>query len=139
MYDNAYEDITHHSRDLKYDDLNPNIMFAPKFQIEIFCTLQFSATHCWPACPFDEVAFLRDPHRHIFHIKAYQKVSHSDRDVEFIILKNAILRYLNNSYPTGEFGSKSCEMLAQELILEFNLSQCEVSEDNENGSLVKLI
>jgi hypothetical protein len=35
-----------------------------------------------------------------------------------------------------EFGAKSCEMIAIELINEFNLSRCEVNEDNENGAIV---
>ena len=35
-----------------------------------------------------------------------------------------------------EFGSRSCEMIAEELIVTFNLSRCEVSEDGENGTIV---
>lgn len=105
---------------------------------EVFCTLQFEATHNWPGCPFEEVKYLRDPHRHVFHIKAYKLVTHSDRDVEFIMLKHMIQNYLNDQYPSHEFGAKSCEMLAHDLIERFELSRCEVSEDNENGAIVTL-
>lgn len=119
---------------------------------EVFCTLQVEGIHCWPECPFEEVAYLRDPHRHMFHIKAYKEVDHSDRDVEFIMLKHRVQSYLLSEYGTEithetgwticdnmkvcEFGPMSCEMIAEELIREFGLSACEVSEDGENGAIV---
>ena len=110
-------------------------------QTEVYCTLQIDGTHSWPACPFDEVAYLRDPHRHMFHIKAYKPVTHSDRDTEFIMLKHLILHYLRSKYydcvnHTHVLGSTSCEMLCHELITEFGLSKCEVNEDSENGAMV---
>jgi len=107
---------------------------------EVFCSLAVEGTHNWPECPFEEVAYLRDPHRHVFHIKAYKEVTHNDREVEFIILKHKIQDYFVDTYYTDKnlcvFGSKSCEMIATELIKEFKLSRCEVSEDNENGAIV---
>lgn len=111
---------------------------------EVFCTLQVEGTHNWPGCPFDEVAYLRDPHRHVFHIKAFKRVSHSDRDTEFIILKHEIAKYLTEKYQMPHqqlcvFGARSCEMIAEELIKEFDLSRCEVSEDNENGAIVTVV
>ena len=106
---------------------------------EVYCSLQVEGTHCWPECPIPEVDYLRFPHRHMFHIKAYKKVSHSDRDVEFIKLKQEITTYIQNAYPLGKFGSMSCEMLAHELIMNFSLSRCDVSEDNENGAIVTVM
>lgn len=119
---------------------------------EVFCTTQIEGTHSWSACPYDEVGYLRDPHRHMFHIKAYKHVTHSNRDVEFIMLKHRIESYLLTNYGkpikhhTGweiadnklicEFGEMSCEMIAKELIAQFDLSRCEVSEDGENGAEV---
>lgn len=109
---------------------------------EIYCTLQVEGTHCWPDCPLEEVVYLRSPHRHIFHIKAYAIVNHSDRDIEFIKLKHEITRYLSDKYydrlglRVHRFGSRSCEMIAEELIEQFGLSKCEVNEDNENGCIV---
>lgn len=113
---------------------------------EVWVTLQVEGTHSWPKCPFEEVAFLRDTHRHIFHIKAYKEVTHTDRDVEFIMLKREILDYLHFEYTqchdgaetrtVHTFGPKSCEMIATELIEEFELSRCSVSEDLENGAIV---
>lgn len=103
---------------------------------EVWATLQFEATHNWPGCPFDEVEYLRVPHRHIFHIKAYHLVEHSDRDVEFIMMKHRIQEYLAEGYPSGKLGAMSCEMLALELLEKFDLTRCEVSEDLENGAIV---
>jgi predicted RNA-binding protein with PIN domain len=108
---------------------------------EVYCTVLIEGTHCWPDCPFEEVAYLRDEHRHVFYVRAYKTVSHSDRDVEFIMLKHQITNYVYARYwdtttQLHVFGSRSCEMLASELIKEFHLSKCDVSEDNENGAVV---
>ena len=70
-------------------------------------------------------------------------VDHSDRDVEFIMLKHKIIQYIETRYydvdaKLCKFGAKSCEMLAVELISQFNLTRCEVSEDGENGSIVTI-
>lgn len=119
---------------------------------EVWCTLQVEGTHNWPDCPYDEVAYLRDPHRHIFHIKAYKEVFHDDRDVEFIMMKHRIQKYFVEKYWAGwnqkegfngtalcEFGAMSCEMIAKDLISTFDLSRCEVSEDGENGAIVEKV
>jgi hypothetical protein len=64
------------------------------------------------------------------------------------MLKHRIRDYLVKEYGKAEsdgtviyythcvFGARSCEMLAEELITQFNLSKCEVNEDNENGAIV---
>lgn len=108
---------------------------------EVYCTLQVEATHNWPACPFDEVEYLRFPHRHVFYIKAFKPVYHDDRDVEFIMLKHELQNYFRTKYYDFEknihvFGHKSCEMLGRELIEKFGLSRVDVSEDNENGAII---
>jgi hypothetical protein len=103
---------------------------------EVYCTIQFEATHFWKECPFEEVKYLQYPHRHVFHIKAFQLVTHNNRDIEFIMLKHNIEEYLQRIYPDHRLGSMSCEMLAEELIEAFDLSKCEVSEDNENGAIL---
>jgi hypothetical protein len=112
-----------------------------KISTEVYCTLQIEGTHNWPDCPLYEVEYLCDPHRHLFHIKAYKNVRHDDRDVEFIVLKHEILSYFydewfDSTYKLFKFGSMSCEMIAKKLISKFNLSRCEVSEDGENGAIV---
>lgn len=116
-------------------------MSVQQITTEVYCTLQVEGIHHWPGCPFEEVSYLRDPHRHMFHIKAYKNVTHDDRDVEFIMLKHDVDAFLSTEYWDDDkmclvFGAKSCEMIARELIDRFELSRCEVSEDGENGAIL---
>lgn len=113
----------------------------------VFCTLQFQGVHCWPDCPIEEVAYLRQPHRHMFHVRAVKEVHHDDRDVEFIQLKSQILYWIHSTYPnefenvptsvvSRSLGHKSCETIAKEILTQFDLIECEVNEDGENGAIV---
>lgn len=107
-----------------------------KHHSHVFCTFQYEALHNWENCDIEEVSFLKYPHRHIFHFKAYKEVNHGDRDIEFIVLKRKMIAYMEETYPDRNLGSQSCEMIADELIKKFNLSCIEVSEDLENGCIV---
>jgi len=113
-------------------DINTNIIV--KLQIEGF--------HNWPDAKtiVPEMAFLSDRHRHIFHIECRKKVNHDDRDIEIIMFKRQVIQYLSKVYGSiiggCEFGAKSCEQLAAELMMEFKLEYCSVLEDNENGAEV---
>lgn len=104
----------------------------------VFAKLLFEATHNWPNCNIEEVAYLKHEHRHIFHITAYVEVMHEDRDVEFIVLKHEIEAFLQEKYPDRKLGSTSCETLANILLIQFNLTKCVVSEDGENGVEIAL-
>jgi hypothetical protein len=109
---------------------------------QIIVTLEEEGLHYWKNCDLDEVEYLKTLHRHIFHIKCIKTVSHSDRDIEFIKYKHQIRNYLDKLYFSSKyncllFGPKSCEMIAEELINEFDLDECEVMEDGENGAIVK--
>lgn len=107
----------------------------------VTATLQVEGVHRWKDCPFDEVKYLRDTHRHMFHIKVVKEVTHDDRDVEIIKLKKEVRVYLESMYYTTpqclcDFGGMSCEMIAKELVENFELESCEVLEDGENGAIV---
>lgn len=117
---------------------------------QIFVTFQKEGIHCFPAAAIDpryatgdqyDVSFLGSPHRHIFHFRVWITVTHDDREIEFIQFK----RWLENLYKNSTLvlDNKSCEMISDELYLKIaerypnrNVS-IEVSEDNENGSLVR--
>lgn len=114
-------------------------------QSNIIVTLQIEGTHQWSACPIEEVAFLKHPHRHIFHIECKKQVSHHDRDIEIIQLKRNIQYYLLDKYGIGhksaegcEFGELSCEQIATILLNKFELNYCKVLEDGENGAEIFL-
>lgn len=110
---------------------------------KVVVRLQIEGLHCWPAAKnvFPEVSFLSDPHRHIFFIELKKKVYHDDRDIEFIIFKRDVQNYLYKKYYKEEkrchdFSSMSCEMIAKELLKEFDCEFVSVFEDNENGAEV---
>ncbi len=116
----------------------------------IWVTFQKEGIHCYPAAASDpqlatgdeyDVSFLATPHRHIFHFRVWIEVFHDDRDIEFIQFK----RWLENLYKnnTLQLNYKSCEMISDDLYLEIAARYpdravwIEVSEDNENGALIK--
>lgn len=114
----------------------------------IVVKLQVEGIHRWPAAGdhFPEVEYLSHPHRHIFHIECKKEVFHDDRDVEFILFKREINEYLHRKYfnkkfkyQMCDFKSMSCEMIARELLEQFELVSCSVFEDGENGAECSLI
>ena len=115
-------------------------LLKSQMSLNIVINLQVEWVHCWKDCAMIEVLFLKNLHRHIFHIKCVKAVNHNDRDVEIIKFKRKILQYLFDKYPQRqtclEFGWMSCEMIAEDLMREFDLEQCEVLEDWENGALL---
>lgn len=109
----------------------------------IVVKLQVEGQHCWPEAreKIPQMGFLSDPHRHMFHIDAKAEVSHGDREIEIIQFKREIQDYFKRNYFNEElnmcdFGRKSCEDLAKELMEAYDLMYCEVLEDNENGAAV---
>jgi len=116
----------------------------------IWVTFEKEGMHKYPAALTDpalatgdeyDVSFLGYPHRHIFHFKVWISVEHSDRAIEFIQFK----RWLENLYSQGtlQLDYKSCEMMAEDLYSQISAKYSgrevwiEVSEDNENGALIK--
>jgi hypothetical protein len=119
-------------------------------QRRIWVTFQKEGIHCYPAAATDpalktgdeyDVSFLGTPHRHIFHFRVWIDVVHNDRDIEFIQFK----RWLQKLYQDGtiQLDYKSCEMMSDDLYLQIagrypgRSVWIEVSEDGENGALIK--
>lgn len=104
---------------------------------------QFEGIHRWPDAP-EEVKFLRDLHRHMFHVEAMIEVKHNDRDLEFIMVKRALEEYVQrnkNDWPE----TISCEQIAEGLIHYIDQLyggdrsiSVNVSEDGENGATVSV-
>lgn len=97
--------------------------------------LQVEGIHCWPNCDVRGVEYLRNPHRHMFHIEAHKEVSHNDREIEIIMLKRIVSEYLESF--DGNFYAMSCEDIAEDLLSRFDFEFVQVLEDNENGAIVK--
>lgn len=104
---------------------------------DIEVELNLPGIHYWPgAKDYVEVEYLQYPHRHIFCFQLAFDVSHGNRDLEFIMMRNKIEAYLNktyfdDNYKLLNFGPMSCEMIAEELQLAFSCSKVRVGEDKE--------
>lgn len=94
----------------------------------------FIGFHRWKDAP-DHVAFLRDYHRHVFHIKVVKDVKHDNRDIEFITFKKQVDDYLDAQWSDIQF-EDSCEQIAKAILTHFSATSVYVSEDNENGAVV---
>jgi len=111
----------------------------------IWIKFQREGIHAYPAAATDpkleDVKFLAHPHRHIFHFNVGIEIFHNDREIEFIQFK----RWIENIYRNSllQLDNKSCEMISDDL---FDIIaqqypnrdiEISVSEDGENGSLIK--
>lgn len=106
------------------------------FIYSLTITTTFVAFHKWPKAP-KEVAFLRNLHRHVFHVRAVFPVTASDRELEFFILKNKLNEYINRTWQNTE-SSSSCEMMGAAFLTAFpEMSLVHITEDGENGAIVK--
>lgn len=110
--------------------------------------------HRYPDAP-QQVAFLRDPHRHIFKVEVEIEVRHDDRELEFIMVKDfltgeltSMIHPLATSHPSHlpikykaafNAGTYSCELLARAIQYLCKEAYGErkvnvkVFEDGENG------
>lgn len=111
---------------------------------------RFEGIHRWGGAP-EEVAFLRNAHRHEFHVEVQVQQFHDDRDVEYIMLKQSVDDFIHaahgSEYQPYDLGQKSCEMIAKELIKylmdtipegENRAYRAKVFEDGENGAVVEV-
>ena len=126
------------------------VRIMDKAERKIWVTFRKEGIHKYPAAATDpllatgdeyDVSFLANEHRHIFHFRVWIDVFHNDRDIEFIQFK----RWLENLYKDGilSLDYKSCEMIANDLYINIAARYAkravwiEVSEDGENGCLIK--
>lgn len=111
-------------------------------RMSVWCSLQFEGLHYWPSAP-SKVSFLRHPHRHLFHVRVEVSVQHSDRDVEFILMRRHV-QDLVAGFDPMEPKQWSCEVWAHvigdALISEgYAVQEIEVSEDGENGARLRYL
>lgn len=109
--------------------------------MRIFITTSFEGIHAYKDAP-EEVSFLRNPHRHMFGVRVSMDVYHDNREIEFILLKRNIDRWL--SFMGKDLNNISCEQLGKNII--YNLISCYgsnrnyeviVDEDGENGAIIR--
>lgn len=101
----------------------------------------FIGFHHWDGAP-ESVSFLRNRHRHVFGIHATIQVNKLDRELEFFTVVNEIDNFVKLSYPSKDFGSMSCEMIAEKILTYLKSVygnreyKVRVSEDEENSGIV---
>lgn len=116
-----------------------------KSAMRVVVKTSYEGVHCWPEAP-EEVKFLRDPHRHVFEIEVKLQVFHDDREIEFIMLKHKINKWLDaykDDNGVWQMGRMSCEQVALQVIKmlerEYGKNRwivVSVYEDGENGCMV---
>lgn len=100
---------------------------------------QYEGVHQYPEAP-EEVAYLRHPHRHLFHYEVEMEVFHDDREIEFILLKHEVDEFVqHHQWPTRV----SCEQMATSIGQWIQMAHgfnrylsVSVFEDNENGAKI---
>lgn len=108
----------------------------------------FEGLHHYPGAP-DEVAYLRQTHRHIFQVTVELEVFSDDRELEFIMVQHMVNEFLRAKVDPNDgvwhMGRLSCEQVAVQIgeYLRKEVSgphdrYCKVSvfEDGENGAVV---
>lgn len=119
----------------------------------IIVQTNYQGIHKYQDAP-EQVAFLRNEHRHLFEVSVEIEVFHNDRDIEFFILKEQIDKWIQNHYKDDNncwyMDNMSCEAvalyLARYLCNIYNdpternkrnrMISVSVWEDGENGASV---
>jgi len=106
----------------------------------------FQAIHNWPECPFDEVNFLKHPHRHKIIVIVKIETS-KDRQIEFYMLKNKVDKIINTIFGiemTKKLGRMSMEELSNKILDELKrdyncFMEISASEDGQARGIVEYI
>lgn len=104
---------------------------------EVIVTFAMEGHHRWLEAP-QEVRYLANMHRHLFHIKVAVETFHKEREVEF----HTLLHQAQNAYTQG--AEQSCEEIAERLLARLRemyldrRMRVEVWEDGENGASISL-
>ena len=98
---------------------------------------EYNALHHWPGEPQSSVYNLVAPHQHYFLITLHIPVKDLDREIEFIQFRNEFIEKVDMTY-FGDFGARSCEMIATELMaLSEIATKVEVFENEYVGAIVE--
>jgi len=85
----------------------------------IVCRIHVAGFHCWEGAPAT-VDFLAKRHRHLFGVTVRLLVGGINRSVEFYMFQRELRACLAELYTQQvdgfEFGGRSCEMIAVELV-----------------------
>ena len=104
---------------------------------------EFEGYHFYPnAGTIDpRIKFLENEHRHMFKVDVKISVTHLDRELEFFIVKWALIDFIN----AGNQNHKSCEMIGDDILNNHLIPnygadryyEVVVSEDGESDGIVE--
>jgi hypothetical protein len=116
--------------------------WRPSVQTFIKIRTEFEGFHFYPnAGEIDaRIKFLENEHRHMFKVEVKISVEHSDRELEFFLVKWNLQEFIQ----AGDQNHKSCEMIATDILKNHLLPtygeryyQVVVSEDGESDGIVE--
>ena len=106
---------------------------------------EFEGYHYYPdASKIDErISFLEIEHRHLFKVEVKIAVTHTDRELEFFLVKWALQDFISS----GNKNHKSCEMIAEDILQNHLVPlygdnryyEVTVSEDGESDGIIEHI
>ena len=103
----------------------------------IVIKFEYNAMHHWPGEPQSSVYNLVASHQHFFLITLHIPVKELDREIEFINYREMFMCKVDITY-SGDFGARSCEMIATELMaLSEIATKVEVFENEYVGAIVE--
>jgi hypothetical protein len=107
----------------------------------IVINFDFEGVHCFPDAE-GKHAYLQHFHRHLFKVSFETPVSHNNREIEFLFLKDQLREFVW-SWGYG-LESRSCEDMGHEILDFFQQhyperpAKVSVFEDGENGAVVTM-
>ncbi len=103
-----------------------------KRRVETFNAIE--GFHHYPDAP-SFCSYLAARHRHIFEIRCSFDVNHNEREIEINETQKQIEAVLHIKFGTPcEFGSMSCESIAEYLIKSTGAASVQVLEDGYGGA-----
>lgn len=110
-------------------------------KMTLWVTTQFEGFHKWEQAP-DEVAYLREKHRHMFGVRVGVDVHvEEDRVIEFHMLKRVVNEIISQYVTNGHVEDVgSCEVIAKHIASRLaciygpGTYHVEVNEDGECGA-----
>lgn len=112
----------------------------------VIASFEFEGFHRWEGAQHTEKRqYLTNTHRHIFWVQIELQVFHDDREVEIHDLRDLGFDFIRSTYPDGQLGKCSCEMIGRQVAdhILATLSKADrwikvtVLEDKENGACVQ--
>lgn len=108
--------------------------------MELVVSFEIDGLHHWPGAP-ERFKEFKQLHRHLFKFVCFYPVKEVDREVELWELRSSTISWVYDAFSTCEggvtdFGSLSCEAIAQQCKRDMGFSKVFVGEEYWLGAIV---